>query len=177
MPHERSARQVLLAKLKGKRPRGRPRTRRSDYISDLVWSRLGVGLAEVSEIALNRAVFRVLVGLLLPRPSWEEKHVWKWMKRMNVLNVALYKIVCRFACTNAWLKVLEDGSGAHWKERRVAYNVKARSLFLEQNATTRMCRLPHQYVCDGINHCGDHSDECSAGCRSKNKRFECGNRQ
>jgi len=35
MSHERLARHVLLAKLTGKRPRGRPRSRWSGYISDL----------------------------------------------------------------------------------------------------------------------------------------------
>jgi len=39
MPHERLARQVLLAKLTGTRPRGCPMTRWSDYIY-LVWSRV-----------------------------------------------------------------------------------------------------------------------------------------
>ena len=42
MPQERLARQALLAKLTGKRSRGRPRTTLSDYISDLAWSRLAV---------------------------------------------------------------------------------------------------------------------------------------
>jgi len=49
----------------GKRPRGRPRTRWRDYTSDLAWSRLGVDPAELSEIAVDREVFRVLLGLLL----------------------------------------------------------------------------------------------------------------
>ena len=34
--HERLARQVLLARPTGKRPRGRPKTRWSDYFSDLL---------------------------------------------------------------------------------------------------------------------------------------------
>ena len=37
MPHERMARQVLLATPTGKRPRGCPRTKWSDSISDLAW--------------------------------------------------------------------------------------------------------------------------------------------
>ena len=56
MPHERRARQVLPAKPTGMRPRGRPRTRRSDYIPDLAWSRLGVESAELAEIAVDRDV-------------------------------------------------------------------------------------------------------------------------
>jgi len=46
MPHQRLVWQDLLAKPAGKRRRGRPRTRWRDYISDLVWSRLGVEPAE-----------------------------------------------------------------------------------------------------------------------------------
>jgi len=70
MPGERLARQVLLATLTGKRSRGRPRTRWSDYISDLAWSRLGIKPEELSEIAIDCEVSRDL-GLLplatLPR--------------------------------------------------------------------------------------------------------------
>jgi len=44
-----------------------PRTIRSDYISDLAWSCLGVESAELSEIAENRGLFRVLVALLSPK--------------------------------------------------------------------------------------------------------------
>jgi len=43
------ARQVLLAKPTGKRSRGRPRTRWSDYISDLSWSRPGVDAVVISD--------------------------------------------------------------------------------------------------------------------------------
>jgi len=40
----------------GKRLRRRPRTRLSDYISDVACSRLGVKPAELSEIAVDREV-------------------------------------------------------------------------------------------------------------------------
>jgi len=56
--------QVLLAPPTGKRLRVRPRTRWSDYISDFSWSRLSVEPAELSEIAVDREVSRVLLGLL-----------------------------------------------------------------------------------------------------------------
>jgi len=53
----------------GKRRRFCPRTRWSDYISDLAWYRLGVEPAELFEIPIDRGVFRVLLGLLPPRIS------------------------------------------------------------------------------------------------------------
>ena len=51
----------------GKRSEVRPMTRWCDYISDLAWSRLGVEPVEVSEITVDREVFRVFLRLLLPR--------------------------------------------------------------------------------------------------------------
>jgi len=69
---ERSARQVLLATPTGKRPGRHPRTRWSDYISDLARPRFGVELVELSEVAVDRDVFRV-PGLLPPGLSPEEK--------------------------------------------------------------------------------------------------------
>ena len=83
MSQKRWARQVLLATSTGKRPRCRPKTRWSDYISDLARFRLGVEPADLSEIADDREVFRVLLGLLLPQPSPEEKQTWKWMNRIS----------------------------------------------------------------------------------------------
>jgi len=61
-------RQALLATSTGKRPRGRSRSRWSDYISDLAWSRLGVEPAALPEIAVDSEIFRVL-RLLPSRPS------------------------------------------------------------------------------------------------------------
>jgi len=58
------------AKHTGKWPRDRPRPSYSDYISDLVGSRLMVEPAELSQTAVDREVFQVLLGLLpsdLPR--------------------------------------------------------------------------------------------------------------
>jgi len=46
-------------------PSVRPRTRWRDYISDLAWSRVGVEPTKLSEIVVDRKVFRVLLGLLL----------------------------------------------------------------------------------------------------------------
>jgi len=72
MPQERLARQVLLATPTGKRPSGFPRTRWSDCISDLAWPRLGVETAELHEIAVDREVSRVLLGML-PRGPPQRK--------------------------------------------------------------------------------------------------------
>jgi len=44
----------------GKRPRGLPSTRWIDYISDVAWSSLGVELAELSEVTVDREIFREL---------------------------------------------------------------------------------------------------------------------
>jgi len=46
MPQERFPKQALLAKVKGKRPVGRTRTRWEDYIEDLGWNRFGFNQAK-----------------------------------------------------------------------------------------------------------------------------------
>jgi len=48
-----------------------------DYISDLAWYRLGVEPPELSEIAVDREVFRVLLGLLPLRLSPKENRARK----------------------------------------------------------------------------------------------------
>ena len=81
MPQERLARQVLQAIPTGKRPRGRPKTRWCHHISDLAWSCRDAGPAELPEIAVDREVSRVLLGLLSPRPLPEKSgHENEWMK-------------------------------------------------------------------------------------------------
>jgi len=62
MSQGKPARHVLLATLMGKRPRGRPRTKWSDYISELAWTSLGVESAKLSDIAVDREVFPVLLA-------------------------------------------------------------------------------------------------------------------
>ena len=91
----RLARQDLLAKPTGKRPRCRSRPRRSNRISNLGWSRLVVEPAELSEIAVDRAVFQVLLWMLPPQPSLEEKRTWKWMKWITF--TLFYSPVCKCA--------------------------------------------------------------------------------
>jgi len=46
---------------------------KQDYVSDFAWSRLGVEPEELSEIAENRKVFRVLLGML-PRDLPQRKN-------------------------------------------------------------------------------------------------------
>jgi len=80
----------------GKRPRGRPRTRWRDYISDLAWSRLCLEPAELFEIATDCEVFRVLLGLLTPRISPNEKRARKWVNEWicnPALKLSIYEIV------------------------------------------------------------------------------------
>ena len=80
----------------GKRPKVRPRTRWRDYISGLAWYRLGVERAELSEIAVDREVFRVLLGLLPPRLSPKEKRARKWVNEWvcrPTLNLSVYEIL------------------------------------------------------------------------------------
>jgi len=86
IPWKTLARQVLLATPTGKRPRGWPRTKRSYYTSDLAWYRLGVERAELSEIAVDLEVFQVLLGMLYPRHTREEKRAWKLMKECLAKN-------------------------------------------------------------------------------------------
>jgi len=48
----------------GRKTRGRPRTRRRDYVSWLAWERLGVPLEELEEVAGDRDVWVSLLKLL-----------------------------------------------------------------------------------------------------------------
>jgi len=53
---ERLPKQALLAKVKGKRPVGRLRTRWVDYIEDIRWNRLGLQPSEMLEVVADRDV-------------------------------------------------------------------------------------------------------------------------
>jgi len=91
MPHKRLARHVLLAEHMGEWPRCFPRTTRwSDYISNLTFSHLGEGPAELSEIAVDREVSPVLLRLLHLRLSLEEKRGWNWMMNESLCGQDLY---------------------------------------------------------------------------------------
>jgi len=57
----------LLAKVKGKRPVGRPRTRWENYIEELGWNRLELQPSEMLEVVADRDVWRLNVELLPPQ--------------------------------------------------------------------------------------------------------------
>ena len=73
MPQERLAKKIMQAIPNGKRPVGRPRTRWSNYITNLAWTRLGLTSSELAEVGEDREHFRELLELLPPRPSEEDK--------------------------------------------------------------------------------------------------------
>ena len=96
----------------GKRPRGRPRTRWRDYIFNPAWSRLGVEPAKLSEIAVDREVFWVFLGLLSPRPSPMEKRAREWVNEWvctpTYSIVAIYEIVCSlFAKSECRIQIIK----------------------------------------------------------------------
>jgi len=71
--------EVLLATPTGKWPRGRPRTRWNDYISDLAWSRLGGASRIIWNCCWSWGITSPLWAAA-PRPSLKEKKTWKWWK-------------------------------------------------------------------------------------------------
>nr|CAB3263489.1 prolow-density lipoprotein receptor-related protein 1-like [Phallusia mammillata] len=78
-----------------------------------------------------------------------------------------------FVCANAWRSVWNSPESRIWQESRVPFQPIARSHFHQEDFQHR-CALPQNYVCDGINHCGDHSDECNDMCGPE-KKFLCDN--
>ena len=69
MPQERLPKQALLAKANGRRPVGRVRTRRTDYIEDLGRNRLGLYPSEIMDVMEDREVWRLNLELLPLHPS------------------------------------------------------------------------------------------------------------
>ena len=59
----------FLAGPAGRRPRGRPRTRWSDYVTRLAWERLGILPEELEEVSGVREVWVSLLRQLPPRPG------------------------------------------------------------------------------------------------------------
>ena len=69
MPQERLPKQALLAKPNGRKLVGRPRTRWTNYIVDLGWTRLGLQPSEIIDAMEDREVWRLNLKLLPPQPS------------------------------------------------------------------------------------------------------------
>jgi len=69
MPPGRLPLEVFQALPTGRRPRGRPRTRWRDYISQLAWGRLGILRNELQSVAGEREAWVSLLGLLPPPPD------------------------------------------------------------------------------------------------------------
>jgi len=69
MPPGRLPGEVFQSCPTGRRPGGRPRTRRRDFVSRLAWKTLGVPLEELEEVARDRDVWISLLKLLLPQPD------------------------------------------------------------------------------------------------------------
>ena len=69
MPHERLPKHKLYAKVSGKRPVRRPRTRWLDYIEDLGWNRLKLHPNEMQSVLEDREAWRHNLELLPPQPS------------------------------------------------------------------------------------------------------------
>ena len=92
-----------IAKPTRKRPRGRPTTRWSDYISDLDLPSLSVELAEPSEMYLS------LVGLLSRGPP-PKKQAWKWMNEI-------------------FLMLFGSGPLGFYQDRKLCNSTKCKTLF------------------------------------------------
>jgi len=69
MPQKRLPKQALLAKVKGKRPVGRSRTRWEDYIEDLSCNRVELQSSEMLAVMADRDVWQLNLELLPPQPS------------------------------------------------------------------------------------------------------------
>ena len=89
MRHERLPKQASHAKANGRRPVGQPRTKRTDYIEDLGWNRLGLRPSEMMEVMEDREVWRLNLELQPPQPSrksgqWRKKKkkslTWTWAR-------------------------------------------------------------------------------------------------
>ncbi|KAL1274594.1 hypothetical protein QQF64_027408 [Cirrhinus molitorella] len=66
MPPGRLPMEVFRACPTRRRPRGRPRTRWRDYVSQLAWQCLGVPPGELEDVSGEREVWSSLLRLLPP---------------------------------------------------------------------------------------------------------------
>ena len=114
------------------RPSGRTRTRLRDYISHLAWSRLGVELAELSEMAVDCEVFRALLKMLPLWAFWEEKRVWKWLK--NKPSTIICKLLSSsfdfklMTITNQWYLSNETNDNDIWVISKILCRIVTKNL-------------------------------------------------
>ena len=90
MPQKRFVGQVLVSIRRENRPRSRPGTRWSDNTSDLDWPCLGVKPAELFDVSVGRAVFRVLLGLLSLSRLSRGKAGTKWIQCFGQQILSLF---------------------------------------------------------------------------------------
>ena len=80
MPDERLHKQTLYAKVSGKRPVGRPRTRWLDYSENLGWNRLKLYPSKMQSVLVDREVWRLNLEL----PQHSSKNGKKKKNKTNV---------------------------------------------------------------------------------------------
>ena len=61
MPQERLPKQAVLAKANGRRPVGRPKTRRINYIDNPGWNHLGLHSSEMMDVIEDGEVWRLKI--------------------------------------------------------------------------------------------------------------------
>ena len=99
MPHKRLARHVQLAISTGKRPRGRPRTRWRDYISDLTWPVLVWSQQYYQRLLLTHADISSPSRAAALRLFPEEKRKRKWMiERVITQTWTLFALQLAVVC-------------------------------------------------------------------------------
>ena len=136
--------QVLLALPTGKRLRVRPRTRWSDYISDFSWSRLSVEPAELSEIAVDREVSRVLLGLL-PRNHGRNLVGDTGMCVPNFVIRWGYNMPCPPHFSLFWFCILRG-----FKNKSDVCLVLCEELFMLDQWFPNWGKLPPEIICDSL---------------------------
>ena len=73
MPEKRLPKQALLAQANGKRLVGQPKTRKTNYIEDLGWNRLGLYPSKMMEVMEDREVWPLNHKLQPPQPPQKSR--------------------------------------------------------------------------------------------------------
>ena len=88
MLQKRLPKQALLAKVNGKRPVGRPKTRWTNYIDDLGENRLRLHPSEMMEVNEDRKVWRLNSSLCPRNPHSDEK------RRRSTFQTSFISLLC-----------------------------------------------------------------------------------